>query len=86
MTMSNEPMYIVYQKGDEKYAFTFDESSRMALYVKLVEFARNPDLSFDFGDVAKIRDELHKYQGVKVVTKKPIVTNRISKHLKRGEQ
>lgn len=83
--MSNEPTYIVYQKGNEKYAFTFDESSRMALYVKLVEFARNPELSFDFGDVARIRDELHKMQGVKATVQKPFQKNRISKHLKRGE-
>lgn len=84
--MSNKPMYIVYQKGEEKYAFTFDESSRMALYVKLVEFARNPELSLDFGDVAKIRDRLHEFQNSKmpkIIPASP--TNRISKHLKRGE-
>jgi len=55
MPQENKPLNVLIMvKGDEKYCFTYLDDGKAAAHRMFINFANNPELSFDWGDVARM--------------------------------
>jgi hypothetical protein len=64
MTGSNdqrrEKNYIVYQKGDERYVFVYDDAGMQDTLRTLGKFASDPSLSFSWFDAATLSQKIRQ--------------------------